>query len=843
MANNFDLCVHNLLADSSKRSFVTVEGYCSFQPDTYYQCLCDRYNRLVQCFTNNCATDTVNVVDYQHSESADCSIASQLGQSPTVGSATPPSKQVTIDIDSATAAYIIVLMVVGITALGGVVWNCVVWIRRWRATKAEQAGPVDPIPPRSATGWTGIDVSHRCDPPLEVKLPPLARAALPTEVPSRMSGFGIGLSMAEPVPPPSLDGLMPMSDGAGFSTMVDKGPISVVEPSRGERSSTYSITMDAVTSPDVETWSTLDVARWLEDKLQLRPAIVNAFKGSNVDGARLRTLTDEDLRVQMGLSEEAKIMFRAALERLTRDAARNPSGVSPPPYHSKLPDLPLVDSLRAASARFHFPAMASPISITGSTFPTLQLPSCYRALNALSFPFTSPNSSAPFGLPPSIFPASNNDPSLLCSPLCHSLAASVHADPAAVGFVAYNNQLKTGVPCVGLAQGDRGLCCKCLLLPDLEGVLLAPQVDDAACPLCVDGMTGRCSDVQAGLIGGSVVWIERVNSTAAFATGQVVSFVPFTTFASTSGVTSATTTTAAEQTHVGSSSTPSTGAIAGGVVGAIAALGVMAAAVAVWVRRKRREVAAKGAARGAAIGAGNVDLVRRSQGGMAGLEVSIPYKPRPAGVTTVVAPVEASIPYEPAVNVEPAPPREPVPPRRAGSLAVEPTREVVAATAKLSKIVETSRPANVGLGVDVQRVAGAELSTTLLGKLPTSVVDGPGISASKERTPPLMSGGTILAPGDAFVMPDVRTWSTQDVARWLEDKLQLRKAIVNAFIGSGVDGARLVTLTDKDLSVEMGLSDEAKLMFRAALERLTGGSVREQSEVAPPPYHSRLPST
>ncbi|KAJ3154132.1 hypothetical protein HK101_001687 [Irineochytrium annulatum] len=205
----------------------------------------------------------------------------------------------------------------------------------------------------------------------------------------------------------------------------------------------------------------------------------------------------------------------------------------------------------------------TPISITASTIPTLPFPSCYRAINSPAFPFTSPNSSAPFGLPPSIFPASNNDPSLLCSPLCHSLATSVHADPAAVLFIAYNNQLKTGVPCGGLGQGDEGLCCKCLLLPDLEGVLLAPQVDDAACPLCVNGLTGRCSEVQAGLSGGSVVWIERVDSTAAFATGQVVSFVPFTTYASTSGVAVTTTTTAAAAESTGASADAGNGAVQG----------------------------------------------------------------------------------------------------------------------------------------------------------------------------------------------------------------------------------------------------------------------------------------
>ncbi|KAJ3195146.1 hypothetical protein HK101_000994 [Irineochytrium annulatum] len=404
-------------------------------------------------------------------------------------------------------------------------------------------------------------------------------------------------------------------------------------------------------------------------------------------------------------------------------------------------------------------------------------------------------------------------------------------------------------------------------------------------------------------------------------------------------------------------STVSNGAIAGGIVGAVAALGIMAAAVAIYVRQKRRNTASKGSARGSAMAVSNVELAPGPKDGGTGLEVSIPYKPLSAGgvaglevstpceplpaggvdelkasipyeplpaagVTELkasipseplpagggtelkasipyeplppgsVAELKASIPYDPAAaDVKPSPPRraaslavesareivadlkaaipyeplsnnrvaelkasllydrtadvKPSPPRRAASLIVESTRELVAATARLSMIEESlSRPLDGGRGVDVCVTREADPSTTVLRTVvPPSIVGGPRISASLENSaPPSRSGGMASTPDDAVATPEVRRWSTQEVARWLEDRLQLRPAIVNAFKGSNVDGARLWTLTDEELSVEMGLSDEAKLMFRAALERLPGGSARDESEVAPPPYHSRLPS-
>ncbi|KAJ3193352.1 hypothetical protein HK101_004977 [Irineochytrium annulatum] len=87
MSATYDLCVDNLLVDGSQISYASVEAFCAPQQAdkaAYYQCLCDRYSRLVQCFTNNCSTDTVNVVAYQHSQSADCAVASQLAPTSTV---------------------------------------------------------------------------------------------------------------------------------------------------------------------------------------------------------------------------------------------------------------------------------------------------------------------------------------------------------------------------------------------------------------------------------------------------------------------------------------------------------------------------------------------------------------------------------------------------------------------------------------------------------------------------------------------------------------------------------------------------------------------------------------
>ncbi|KAJ3193533.1 hypothetical protein HK101_004671 [Irineochytrium annulatum] len=92
--STFDLCVDNLLVDGSQVSYASVEAFCAPQQANkaaYYQCLCERYNRLVQCFTNNCATDTVNIVSYQHSQSADCGVAAQLAPTSTVPVVQSPS--------------------------------------------------------------------------------------------------------------------------------------------------------------------------------------------------------------------------------------------------------------------------------------------------------------------------------------------------------------------------------------------------------------------------------------------------------------------------------------------------------------------------------------------------------------------------------------------------------------------------------------------------------------------------------------------------------------------------------------------------------------------------------
>ncbi|KAJ3161896.1 hypothetical protein HK101_000781 [Irineochytrium annulatum] len=110
--------------------------------------------------------------------------------------------------------------------------------------------------------------------------------------------------------------------------------------------------------------------------------------------------------------------------------------------------------------------------------------------------------------------------------------------------------------------------------------------------LCMMGHEGVVT-----VVGSSSLGAPSLSSTAG---------LPTTATAQSVTLSSATATTAAEQPHVGSSSNPSTGAIAGGVVGVVVALGVVAA-VAVWSRRKRRRTAAKGAATVAAMDAANVD--------------------------------------------------------------------------------------------------------------------------------------------------------------------------------------------------------------------------------------------
>ncbi|KAJ3195144.1 hypothetical protein HK101_000992 [Irineochytrium annulatum] len=331
--------------------------------------------------------------------------------------------------------------------------------------------------------------------------------------------------------------------------------------------------------------------------------------------------------------------------------------------------------------------------------------------------------------------------------------------------------------------------------------------------------------------------------------GATVSRAPSSTPSSPSSSSSS------DQTQASASSTPSIGVIAGAGIGGLAVLGMMAAGISICMRRQRRRAEAKAAARAAAMDMANVHLTPGPKNGVTGLEVSIPYEPIPPGT---VAELKASIPYEPlppgsvaelkaSIPFDPAAADvKPSPPRRAASLTVESTREVVAAAAaaaRLSKIEEESpQPTGGGRGADVRMRMSADPSTTILGKvLPPSVVGGSGISPSLERRPPpTRSVGMASTSGDTVVMPEVARWSTADVARWLEDSLQLRPAVVNAFKGSNVDGARLMTLTDEDLSIQMGLSEDVKLMFRAALERLVRGSAGGGTLVAPPPYHSSI---
>ncbi|KAJ3195142.1 hypothetical protein HK101_000990 [Irineochytrium annulatum] len=382
------LCVAVLLFDASVQGYASFEALCSLQKNNkaaYYQCLCFRYSSLIDCFKNNCSADTINLAKYQNTQLADCaqasavssSLATSLSLAPAASSGAaaagdpaatsltgaPGGQTSTVaagltgttgmqmspvvggsgDGRGSTNTVIIASVAVAVLVIGFVAAGVAIWIRRWRVTKAAHLGPADVITSNSPAEGSALELSLRYETRVDKKPSRPARLNSMADAPRRMPIFGSGVSQnEEPIPPPSLDGLMLMSGGAGTSTMVEKSPISAasaalpVAPSRGGNSNSYSITRDAV-MPDVATWSTLDVARWLEDKLQLRKAIVNAFIGSGVDGARLVTLTDDDLSVEMGLSEDAKLMFRAALDRLTGDSARDQSGVSPPPYHSRLP--------------------------------------------------------------------------------------------------------------------------------------------------------------------------------------------------------------------------------------------------------------------------------------------------------------------------------------------------------------------------------------------------------------------------------------------------------------------------------------------------------------------------
>ncbi|KAJ3153716.1 hypothetical protein HK101_001714 [Irineochytrium annulatum] len=83
-------------------------------------------------------------------------------------------------------------------------------------------------------------------------------------------------------------------------------------------------------------------------------------------------------------------------------------------------------------------------------------------------------------------------------------------------------------------------------------------------------------------------------------------------------------------------------------------------------------------------------------------------------------------------------------------------------------------------------------------------------------------------------VPDVASWSTDDVARWLEEDLQLESSVAAAFRENYIDGGWLAALSDDDL-IRLGVSDmNTRVTFREAL-RLSRAS---EGDVAPPPYQS-----
>ncbi|KAJ3163986.1 hypothetical protein HK101_000555 [Irineochytrium annulatum] len=102
----------------------------------------------------------------------------------------------------------------------------------------------------------------------------------------------LDIANVEPVPPMRVGSVNAALHVARLQPAEDKR-VSVLDPVV-ESSSDQAAPSGEAASPDVATWTTEDVARWLEDKLQLRPSVINAFRGTPQHRNVARKLQTDD---------------------------------------------------------------------------------------------------------------------------------------------------------------------------------------------------------------------------------------------------------------------------------------------------------------------------------------------------------------------------------------------------------------------------------------------------------------------------------------------------------------------------------------------------------------------
>ncbi|KAJ3195143.1 hypothetical protein HK101_000991 [Irineochytrium annulatum] len=563
----------------------------------------------------------------------------------------------------------------------------------------------------------------------------------------------------------------------------------------------FSTPGDAFAMTDVGTWSSQDVARWLEDKLQLREAIVNAFKGSGVDEAWLSTLTDEDLSTVMGLSEKATLWFRAALERLPGGTARDESGSTD--FIVRVIERgngitwDYDTTINAGqSVRWHNEVIWIVASVHQQDQPNACAKSSQTVINVGNF--TASFSDAVVFRTPGTYYWYLDPHSVNLPPSAHQciegaiMVLGPPAPEASTGSVAPS---PTTVPSTTTVHfGNAGVLNQSVTIT--EGDSVQWQGDVPGSVYQEDG-PGQCKESRANVtIAVNNIFIGGgVSNAIVFAVPGIYywfvtkSIQNNTIVPCTSSSEGAITVLPLSTTAVNGRGSPPAGAIAGIVLASVIVAGLLAAGATIWIRKRRAEKAARKLGEDV----GPVDLIQPSAAEVTDLEISVPYES-----PTLLKP----LPSAPVDMIQPS--------------AAEVT----------------------GLEISVPSE-----SPTLLKLLPPARV------ASMINLPVRPSGGENPTLGHIVALPDVAAWSTEDVACWLEDKLLLRPQIVALFRDGDVNGTRLMAMTDEDLSYRLGLTSvDSRQMFRVALGNLTGSAAASgEGGEAPPPYLSRtrptLPST
>ncbi|KAJ3195147.1 hypothetical protein HK101_000995 [Irineochytrium annulatum] len=187
-------------------------------------------------------------------------------------------------------------------------------------------------------------------------------------------------------------------------------------------------------------------------------------------------------------------------------------------------------------------------------------------------------------------------------------------------------------------------------------------------------------------------------------------------------------------------SQPASAAIAGAVVAAVIAVGLLASGAMIWIRRRRRAVKARDLGKDV----GPVDMIEPLAAEVMGLETSVPY--------------------------EPSKPVKLLPPTRVASMINSPVR-LSGVSFSLSAVEEDPMG---HLSTLLEHIGPAGEIPSVEDKIRLGVDDAGGSPMVERPLPVQASGGEDSTLGDLAAPPDVATWSSEDVAHWLEDKLQLR---------------------------------------------------------------------